>query len=289
MPVGFALRRLEVTGPDKPPAIMTFTDGLNVISGPSDTGKTFILQCIDFCVGAGDAPEQIPEAEGYTQAALTIEGREDNVLRTLTRALAGGGVTLNVSDDEPRTLGAKHKDGDTGTVSGYLLDLCGLLGYRVRTHAHGATRSLGFRDISRLTIIDETAVMDRSAPARTSHGRDKTVEDRVFRFVLTGEDDSSVVPDEDPKEALVRQTGRAEVIEQLIGELDRERGNGTVIIEDVAVGESELGELDERLRAATAALTSKRRLCCDGGRGSVAGCEGRSETLSGRWPAGAMR
>jgi hypothetical protein len=269
--LGFALRRLELAGPGKKPAVVEFVDGLNVICGPSDTGKTFILQCIDFCLGAGDTPEAIPHAAGYTSASLTIAGRADSVHRTLTRALAGGGITLDISGDKPRVLAAKHKGDDTSTVSGYLLDLCGLTGHHVRTHAHGSTRSLSFRDVARLTIVDESAVMDKSAPARTAHGRDKTVEDRVFRFVLTGEDDHAVVADEDPKAAKVRRSGRTEIIEQLIGELEQERGGASVPDDDIAAGERRLSELDARRREAADALETEQA--------TVAGAEARRRPI----------
>src|SRR5215217_4232709 len=58
---GFALRRLSLVGPDNPPAEVVFTRGLNVIAGPSDTGKSFIAQCLDYALGGGEVPKAIPE------------------------------------------------------------------------------------------------------------------------------------------------------------------------------------------------------------------------------------
>ena len=42
MKTGFALRELRVTGRGAQDAVVTFSDGRNVIAGPSDTGKTYV-------------------------------------------------------------------------------------------------------------------------------------------------------------------------------------------------------------------------------------------------------
>jgi DNA repair ATPase RecN len=62
MRAGFQLRALRVTGKMKEPAEIAFGPGLNVISGASSTGKSYLLQCIDFACGAGTKPKVIDES-----------------------------------------------------------------------------------------------------------------------------------------------------------------------------------------------------------------------------------
>uniref|UniRef100_UPI001D0F2776 ATP-binding protein n=1 Tax=Klebsiella pneumoniae TaxID=573 RepID=UPI001D0F2776 len=45
---GLRLRFLGFCGPQKPPATVSFSTGLNVIYGASNTGKTLIGEAIDF-------------------------------------------------------------------------------------------------------------------------------------------------------------------------------------------------------------------------------------------------
>ena len=45
---------------------------------------------------------------------------------------------------------------------------------------------------------------------------DRTVESNVFRLLLTGTDDSSVIAKEDPKIARGPQEGKAEVLEVIL-------------------------------------------------------------------------
>ncbi len=57
---GFQLRSLRVTGPTLADAEIGFEAGLNVISGPSDTGKSYIVETIDFMLGGATPPAPDP-------------------------------------------------------------------------------------------------------------------------------------------------------------------------------------------------------------------------------------
>ena len=200
MKFGFAFRRLALIGPGKVPAEVTFMRGLNVIGGPSDSGKSFIAQCIDYALGGGAAPKDIPEAEGYSSVVIDIEANSDGRVYSLERSLRGGEVLW----------------GKEYTVSQFLLDLSGLGSKKVRTNEQGKTRPLSFRDIARLVIIDEETVIKEDSPVLSGQFTSKTVESGVFRLLLTGTDDSSIIAKEDSKVAKGRQAGKVELLEGLL-------------------------------------------------------------------------
>ena len=77
--MSFFIKELCVTGNGKEPAIIQFKKGLNIIEGPSNTGKTLIFKCIDYIFGAKDNPL----IEGYDCISLKIE--IDNSEIDLTR------------------------------------------------------------------------------------------------------------------------------------------------------------------------------------------------------------
>lgn len=216
MKFGFALRRLALIGLEKAPAEVTFTRGLNVIAGPSDTGKSFIAQCLDYALGGGDPPKEIPEAEGYSSVILDIEDNSDHRVYSLERSLRGGEVLCKTDGQPERVLAAKHQGGKEDTVSQFLLDLSGLGKKKVRTNEQGKTRPLSFRDIIRLVIIDEETVIKEDSPVLSGQFMSKTVESGVFRLILTGTDDSSIIAKEDPKVAKGRQAGKVELLEGLL-------------------------------------------------------------------------
>lgn len=216
MKFGFVLRRLVLTGPGKGLAQITFTRGLNVIAGPSDTGKSFIAQCLDYALGSGAPPKKIPEAEGYSSVVLEIEANNDKRIYTLERSLRGGDVLCKTDGQKDRILAAKHQAGNEDTVSQFLLNLSGLGTKKVRTNENGKTRPLSFRDITRLVIIDEETIIKETSPVLSGQFTSKTVESGVFRLLLTGTDDSSIIAKEDLKVAKGRQAGKVELLEGLL-------------------------------------------------------------------------
>lgn len=219
---GLLLKRLMLLGAAKESAVIEFADGLNVISGPSDTGKTFIVQCIDFLLGARTLPKAIPEAEGYQAAALDIQSRSTGDRFRLKRALRGGAVTLQVDGQVDRVLDPQHKAGNDNTVSAFLLELSGFDRKRVRTNARGVTRDLSFRDLSHLTVIDEEAIIRQSSPVLSGHYTSGSAERSVFRLLLTGYDDSQVAAKPDAKISRGREEGKAEILETLLGRANEE-------------------------------------------------------------------
>ena len=92
-PESFIMKTLTLVGASVPESEIQFSRGLNVISGPSDTGKTFIAQCINFMLGASTPPKRIPEADGYDTVRLKVETMGGEVL-VLERSLYGGAFHL---------------------------------------------------------------------------------------------------------------------------------------------------------------------------------------------------
>ena len=56
----FYIKSIAVSGKDRTPSIISFEDGVNIIYGPSNTGKSYVISCINFMFGAEDTPFEIP-------------------------------------------------------------------------------------------------------------------------------------------------------------------------------------------------------------------------------------
>lgn len=214
--LGFLLSRLVLIGTDVEAAEVTFTTGLNVITGPSDTGKTFILECIDFMLGARDIPKQIPEAKNYDTVILEIVSQSDNTRYKLSRSLRGGAFRLQKPDGSYTVLAEKHAAERDDTLSHFLLNFIKLTEKRIRTNSKGTTRSLSFRDIAHLFVISEEEIIRTHTPLFSGQSQRQTAEKSTFCLLLSGNDDSAVVTSEDPKISKVRYAAKAEVLQELI-------------------------------------------------------------------------
>ncbi|MER8473201.1 AAA family ATPase [Mesorhizobium sp. M1328] len=192
---GFQLRGLRVTGPEVKEAEISFEAGLNVISGPSDTGKSYIVEAIDFMLGGATPPRQIPESVGYDTAYLTIEARDSGVF-TLTRALQGGDFQLTgwpEPDAAAVTLASRHSASDADNISTFLLRLIDLDQKRLRKNANNELQNLSFRNLAHLVIIDEESIIKKGSPTFTGESTQRTLQSSVFKLLLTGADDSSLI------------------------------------------------------------------------------------------------
>lgn len=266
----FYISRITLMGTGVPNAEVRFRTGLNVVSGPSDTGKTFIFQCIDFMFGASKSPKPVPEAAPYDLVQIALCQEDDEAEIILERSIKGGDFNFYDQNGAKQTLGRKHRDGATDTVSNLLLTLSRLSGKTVRTNKRGTTRSFSFRDLARLILVNEETIIRELSPIYSLRGgyTSRPVESSVFRLLLTGSDDASVISKEDIKIARGKQQGKAEVLEIL---LDRTKqklselnlaGNVTEWRQQFTQAEALHADASEELAAeqkAVAPLEDKRR------------------------------
>jgi hypothetical protein len=64
---------LVATGPDKPEARVNFRNPAMLVRGASDTGKSYIRDCLWYLLGGDKLPKKIPEAFGYDLLTLELE------------------------------------------------------------------------------------------------------------------------------------------------------------------------------------------------------------------------
>jgi len=225
------LRFLHISGPDTDPATIDFVAGLNVVNGPSNTGKSYILRLIDYMLGARDAPEPIAEQALHDLAHLGVV-LDDGTERTLVRALAGGeiriidGLTKDRPGDKQGTaVSARHSA--RASLSKFLLEqlnggAVGASNARMRTNAAGQTRELSFRDLGIYAWVNETKIQALTSPVLSGQYITKTAETSVFKYVLTGVDDSALDIAKPDTSQRHREAAQLELIDQQIRELDQE-------------------------------------------------------------------
>jgi len=84
---GFKVNKLILTGESVESKSVTFKKGLNVLVGPSNTGKTYVFQCIDFVLGRSKPPKKLKLSKNYEYAYLEIEEYNSGEISTISRSL----------------------------------------------------------------------------------------------------------------------------------------------------------------------------------------------------------
>lgn len=249
------LTHLTFTGIGMSDASIDFSPHVTVIHGPSDTGKSFILDAIDFVLGAKKLKE-IPERDGYNRVLLGLQLPSGDRV-TLTRAVNGGGVGLYRSDfrTEPPglpdlTLAAKHSSTSNSNISRFLLNQVGLDGKSVRKNAQNKTHMLSFRDLTRLCLVGETEMQAEEAPGLSGNPVNRTKEVSVLKLLLTGEDDSDLIAVPSSQEQKRLRGAREEVVERMLAQLETKLDG----VADPGELRLQLGKLNDAIDVHTATV-----------------------------------
>ncbi|MEA3004450.1 MAG: hypothetical protein QOH81_3238 [Sphingomonadales bacterium] len=257
MTEGLRIRYLSFHGPVRDIALVEFGPGLNVIYGASNTGKSFIVDAIDFMLGAKGPLRDIPERVGYNQVSLGVETSADEKF-TIVRSVEGGPFMVYpglfpgaLPDGEGVALADQHNDRRDDNLSAFLLAKVDLSHKRVRKNKAGATNSLSFRQIAHLIIINEEEIIQQRSPLSDGSYVGDTANTSVFKLLLTGVDDSALMaalarsPEDQTREA------QLDLLDQLIGDYRRQ-------VKDLAGSdelEDQLDRLDQTMERHTAQLS----------------------------------
>jgi len=257
---GLRIRHLAFHGPNREPAVLEFGAGLNLLYGASDTGKSFVVEAIDFMLGGKTALRDIPERVGFDSVLLGIE-TIDGEQFTLSRSADGGHFRLFTGlhlqppppETEARELADQHSERSADNLSSFLLEKCGLNGKRVRRNKRGDTNSLSFRHLARLMIVTETEITSQRSPLTDGNPTADTPNFATFKLLLTGVDDSALVaqkaatPEDQTREAQI------DLLDQLIAEY---RDRIKELAKQPKELEEQLGRLEGSLEAYTQQLSA---------------------------------
>ncbi|TPI10329.1 hypothetical protein FJW06_23590 [Mesorhizobium sp. B4-1-3] len=222
MKKGLRLRHLSFHGPTRELATIPFRPGLNVIHGASNTGKSFIVDAIDFMLGGKGPLRDIPERVGYDLILLAMDTLEGDQF-TLVRSTEGGAFRLfeglyseKLPVGEGTPLADVHSDRNEENLSAYLLAKLDLAHKRVRRNKRGDTNSLSFRNLARLVIINEEEIIQQRSPLSDGNYTADTTNTSVFKLLLTGVDDSALATAQPRTPEEQSRSAQLDLLDQLI-------------------------------------------------------------------------
>lgn len=217
------LRFISFVGPNKEAAEVSFGSGLNLIYGPSNTGKSSILDAIDFMFARERALKEIPEHEGYDQIFLGVEFTDGEQF-TFVRNINGGDYLCfdglhkeKPTDQAPEILKAKKATKKNQAITDFILDRIGLANKKLKKNAENKTISLTLRNLLPLNLISETNIQKEGSPFISEQYSEQTEHKSRLKLLLTGVDDSTLLPAEAENRRISR-SARIDFIDELISE-----------------------------------------------------------------------
>jgi len=257
------INQLIVSGLTCDDACIKFSSNAHVIIGPSNTGKSYVFQCLKYLLGSSKRPKKIKQSYDYSECYLQIL-LPDNSTNTIRRSLSGGDALLyecsysdipNYSKDPEYLRVEKKATKNIRTLNSYFLSALALTDKKVRRNKSGVSNDLSFSFLRHIFLIDEISIIKEESPVYTSQYGEETKEESVLRVLLTGRDDSDIASK--PKQKVIdNRKGRMEVLNGLISDYQNELSE----FNDMSINSDELLEQMEKLGVSITAGNEKLKV-----------------------------
>ena len=247
MIVGIRLRHIAFTGPSISPSTLKFVDGLNIVYGASNTGKSFAAEAVLFALGAATKLEEIDEIKVYDAVWLGVTVANEGEF-TLYRPTRGGdlkiypGLVMSDATGRGEVLGGRHSHKKKSTVSYRVLEALGLQDRWIVTDVSGKKESFSVRLLSKYFVVGEQDIMSKGSPVFLSGiPSNRTLERNIFKLLLTGTDDSSAVTGSTETARAAAKKGKLELLDELLAQLDMELNDPPM---DLLAARTKLAEIE---------------------------------------------
>lgn len=199
----FYIKKLMVSGGGHHTSVIDFKPGLNFILGPSNTGKSLVMDCLDYMFGftpKKNKPSKIVDNNnGYEWITLQLATANGTVI--LERKIGESKITVSGSD--PTVEHGKYSVGHTAkkNINTVFLHLLGIdEPHSVRSAETGSkTQALTWRSMLHLFFLKQGDVARESSALLAPGSMGPTASAAVLLFLLTGQDANNLLQDEDPK------------------------------------------------------------------------------------------
>jgi len=256
---GFYIKKIIVTGKGKEPSTVEFGEGLNIVCGPSDTGKSYIFECIDYIFGSDNIP--IDESAGYDCVKMVVATDQGTV--TAERQFRSS--KLNVSSTDSRVESGKYgfrKSDKLNANTDLWLRLIGIEErHSIITNKDFEKKSLTWRYFSHMLLINEDRIIQRPSILMPKQRTADTGTLASLLFLITGKDFAETDPREAKKMKVAKKAAVAEYIRsRLTYFADRKSELGVTTVADAnALHESVEGIIDEIARTESQITDASRR------------------------------
>lgn len=223
----FYIEKLIVSGGGHRASIIDFGPGLNFILGPSNTGKSLVMDCLDYMFGFSpkkNRPSKIVDNNyGYERISLHLATNKGTVV--FERKI--GDTKITVSGTDPTVDYGSYSLGHTAkrNINAVYLHLLGIdEPHSVRSAEKGSkTQDLTWRSMLHLFFVKQGDVARESSALLAPGSIGHTASAAVLLYLLTGQDANNLAADEDPKISEAKKKALIGYIQEKVEEFTTRR------------------------------------------------------------------
>lgn len=185
----FYITKVTAKGSGKQDSSVDLRPGLNIIQGRSNTGKTCIIKCIDFCFGSKTKP--FDDSFGYDTIELSIHTGKGNI--TISRVLGKNQVEVTTDvpgfDSGTYDLKPSKKKEPLPILSDLLLSSIGIEGeHHIVSNKDFNKRRLTWRTFLHILLFHVSEIAKETSVIEPEQGTEKTPFLSSLLFLLSGRD-----------------------------------------------------------------------------------------------------
>lgn len=226
----FYITQIAASGPNVEFSSIALKDGVNFIVGPSNTGKSYVINCIDFMLGAKEPPFSKDDT-GYDKIHMTLES-EDGEWISATRTIEDGKngdrgsnivkVDSTVSDIRNGEYKISSKE-----YSDLLLSLMGIK-QRPQLIANQTAKpeDLTFRTLAHFFYINEDNIFEKATVFDIPKHSKITASLTALIYLMSGDDLKRYIPDisaEELERLATQKTGVIKYLNDKISALTKQK------------------------------------------------------------------
>ena len=186
--MSFYIEKIIVTGSGKTDSIIELSNGVNIIYGPSNTGKTYIAKCIDYMFGSEREPIDI--STGYQYIKIIVRTQ----CGTITMSRKIGENKIEVSSNDKNVPSGKYatKASRTNydkTINSVWLSLIGINDlHLIISNENYKKQILSWRTFSHMFMLTETKIISEYSAILSGRDTSNTAVIASLIFLLSGQD-----------------------------------------------------------------------------------------------------
>lgn len=186
---GFYIKSVTAKGIGKTDSTVEFRQGLNIIKGRSNTGKTVIIKCIDYCFGSKKVP--FDESFGYTTIEMALHTKKGDI--NISREFGKNQVEVITDipgfDNGTYDLQPSSKKNPLPILSDLLLSSIGVENeHKIVKNKNFDTRRLTWRTFINILIFHVAEIAKETSVIEPEQATEKTAMLSALLFLLTGRD-----------------------------------------------------------------------------------------------------
>lgn len=216
----FYIEKIEYSGNGVKTVSVEFQKGLNIIYGPSDTGKSYIAETISFMTGSQTC--RIDPATNYNHVALYLN--VDGYTVKMERKMEGGNFTVTSSyhgiDSGTYTPTAQGNN----SISDVWLAVMGIKDrQQILKSAEYAHQTLSIRTMFHLYDVDEDNIARKDSILLPQHDFTKMSSQSAILYMLLGQSNWDGQNHETKKDRDKKKQAQIEYLTQYISDVKEKR------------------------------------------------------------------